>query len=98
MPRSIVLPLAFLSTGALAQVAPTPDAAIAPPASDVVVTATRMPVSIDHVASSITVLDKPAIDAAQDISVAELLLRTPGISISGNGGYGTDTTLRVRGA
>src|SRR5579859_525009 len=98
MPRSIVFPLAFLSTGALAQVAPTPDAAIAPSASGIVVTATRTPISIDRVASSITVLDKPAIDAAQDIGVTELLLRTPGVSISRNGGYGTDTTLRIRGA
>lgn len=98
MPRSIVFSLAFLSTGALAQVAPTPDSAIAPSASDIVVTANRAPVSIDRVASSITVLDKPAIDAAQDIGVTELLLRTPGVSISRNGGYGTDTTLRVRGA
>ena len=98
MPRSIVLPLAFFSAGAFAQVAPAPDSAIAPSASDIVVTATRTPVSIDRVASSITVLDKRAIDAAQDIGVTELLLRTPGVSISRNGGYGTDTTLRLRGA
>ncbi|MGH6633187.1 MAG: TonB-dependent receptor plug domain-containing protein, partial [Sphingopyxis sp.] len=48
--------------------------------------------------SSIAVLDKEAIDRAQDIGVTELLLRTPGISISRNGGYGTSTSLRIRGA
>ena len=35
---------------------------------------------------------------AQDIGVTELLLRTPGISMSRNGGYGTSTSLRIRGA
>ena len=98
MPRSIILPLAFLSSGAFAQVASTPDTVANPEGSGIVVTANRTPTPIDRVASSITVLDKKAIDSAQDIGVTELLLRTPGISISRNGGYGTDTTLRLRGA
>ena len=78
--------------------APTPDAAAAANAGDVVVTATRTPTSIDKIASSVTVLDKADIDRAQDAGVAELLLRTPGVTMSRNGGYGTATGLRIRGA
>ncbi len=88
---------------AIAQVeAPTPDAAAtgAAGSSDgtVIVTATRSAMPIDRVAASITVLDKAAIDTAGDLSVADLLLRTPGVSLSRNGGYGTSTSLRLRGA
>ena len=43
-------------------------------------------------------LDKADLDRAQDIGVTEQLLRTPGVSISRNGGYGTNTSLRIRGA
>ncbi len=64
----------------------------------IVVTATRSPLPIDRVAASVTVLDKAAIDRAQDLGVADLLLRTPGVSLSRNGGYGTNTSLRIRGA
>ncbi|MEC9017267.1 MAG: TonB-dependent receptor [Pseudomonadota bacterium] len=66
--------------------------------SGIVVTATRTPTPLDQVPASITVLDKAAIDRAQDIGATELLLRTPGISMSRNGGYGTATSLRIRGA
>lgn len=98
MAKAVLLVLTTFSTGALAQVAPTPDAAADPGASAITVTATRTPTPIDQVASSVTVLDKAAIDATQDIGISELLLRTPGISIVRNGGYGTDTTLHLRGA
>ena len=66
--------------------------------SGIVVTATRAPTPLDQVPASITVLDKATIDRAQDIGATELLLRTPGISMSRNGGYGTATSLRIRGA
>ena len=72
--------------------------AVAADGDSIIVTATRAPLTLDEVPSSIAVLDKAAIDRAQDIGVTELLLRTPGISISRNGGYGTSTSLRIRGA
>eukprot|EP01037_Dinobryon_pediforme_P022022 gene22022-23047_t len=84
-----------------AQQAPRPDAASDTPAdvsADIVVTATRVPTAIERVAASVTVLDKAAIDRSQDIGVTELLQRTPGVSVSRNGGYGTNTSLRIRGA
>jgi vitamin B12 transporter len=62
------------------------------------VTATRLPTPADQVAATVTVLDKAAIDRAQDIGMSDLLLRTPGVTMSRNGGYGTTTSLRIRGA
>ncbi len=98
----------LLSSGAyaeeLGQEAPPPDAAaLATTAADtnpdtIVVTATRLALPAGKVPVSVTVLDKIAIDRAQDIGVSELLLRTPGVSMARNGGYGTATSLRIRGA
>src|SRR3546814_4993148 len=65
--------------------------AVAADADSITVTATRAPLVLDEIPSSVAVLDKEAIDRAQDIGVTELLLRTPGISMSRNGGYGTST-------
>lgn len=104
--KSIVFLGLAVATPAAAQIATRPDAATDPRAAIVdahdgeaiIVTATRAPTPIDRVASAITVLDKAAIDRNQDLGVTELLLRTPGISIARNGGYGTNTTLRIRGA
>ncbi|OHT21915.1 TonB-dependent receptor plug domain-containing protein [Edaphosphingomonas haloaromaticamans] len=102
MLRSVLLTSFLLSAPAFAevQVAPVPDAAT-PPDYDggaIIVTATRAPIAIDRLASSVTVLDKAAIDRAQDIGVTELLWRTPGVTVSRNGGYGTVTSVRIRGA
>lgn len=72
--------------------------AVAADGDSIIVTATRAPLTLDEIPASIAVLDKAAIDRAQDIGVTELLLRTPGVSISRNGGYGTATSLRIRGA
>ena len=78
--------------------APAPDAAADAQASDILVTATRSPTPIDQVSASVTVLDKADLDRTQDIGVTEVLQRTPGVSVSRNGGYGTNTSLRIRGA
>ncbi|MET0241421.1 MAG: TonB-dependent receptor [Sphingobium sp.] len=89
----------LLSSTVYAQdVAPPPDAAADAESGAIIVTATRLATPVDQVPASVTVLDKDAIDRAQDVGVTELLLRTPGVSISRNGGYGTATSLRIRGA
>lgn len=92
--------LGFLSIllSTAAHSAEIPDAMAGDAAPAVLVTATRIPALADQVPASVTVLDKSAIDRAQDIGVTELLLRTPGVSMSRNGGYGTATSLRIRGA
>ncbi|WP_225205615.1 TonB-dependent receptor plug domain-containing protein [Novosphingobium huizhouense] len=81
--------LALIAPPALADEAP--DGAI-------VVTALRSPVAQREVSATVTVLDEAAIRAQQPIALTDLLLRTPGISLSRNGGYGTATSLRIRGA
>lgn len=94
-----LLPLLVAAAAAPApQEAPAPDAAAPTNDDAIVVTATRAPIAADRVTVSVAVLDKPAIDRAGDLSVADLLLRTPGVSLSRNGGYGTATSLRIRGA
>jgi vitamin B12 transporter len=94
---SICLAAVAASSAAFADEASTAHA-VATDGDSIIVTATRAPLTLDEVPSSIAVLDKDAIDRAQDIGVTELLLRTPGISIARNGGYGTSTSLRIRGA
>ncbi|AKM09979.1 TonB-dependent receptor plug domain-containing protein [Croceicoccus naphthovorans] len=89
----------FLTIPAIAAGLSITPAAQADTASDeIVVAALRMPVEIDRVASSVTVLDLDEIEAEQPISITDILVRTPGISMSRNGGYGAATSLRVRGA
>lgn len=91
--------LAAVAASSAASVADASTAhAVAADGETIIVTATREPLTLGEIPSSIAVLDKEAIDRAQDIGVTELLLRTPGISISRNGGYGTSTSLRIRGA
>ncbi|MGV3769948.1 MAG: TonB-dependent receptor plug domain-containing protein [Sphingobium phenoxybenzoativorans] len=96
--KSLSLLSVLLSSTAFAQETTSPDAAADAEAGSIVVTATRLATPLDQVPASITVLDKADIDRAQDMGVTEILVRTPGISISRNGGYGTLTSLRIRGA
>jgi vitamin B12 transporter len=79
-------------------VASAEEAAEALTADRIVVSALRTPVAADRVADSVTLLDEAQIVAAQPIALTDMLLRTPGISVSRNGGYGTTTSLRIRGA
>lgn len=66
--------------------------------ADVVVTANRSAQSIDRVGQSVTVLTAETIEANQTVGVADLLVRLPGVTLSRNGGVGTSTSLRIRGA
>jgi vitamin B12 transporter len=70
----------------------------AAPDSSIVVSVLRAPVEVDRVSSSVTVLDEAAIRQEQPIALTDILLRTPGISLTRNGGFGTATSLRIRGA
>lgn len=68
------------------------------PDSSIVVTALRSPVEQERVSATVTILDEAAIRQQQPVALTDLLVRTPGISITRNGGYGTATSLRIRGA
>ncbi|AEI37201.1 TonB-dependent receptor plug domain-containing protein [Zymomonas mobilis] len=63
-----------------------------------VVTASRSPEKADQVSSQVTVLDKAAIDHSQGMAISDILARTPGVSVTRNGGYGTATSVFIRGA
>jgi vitamin B12 transporter len=75
-----------------------PAAAVAQPVDELVVTASRTPEAADRVGGQLTVLDTAEIEAQQTPMVAEMLIRTPGVSMSRNGGPGGATQLRIRGA
>ncbi len=64
----------------------------------VVVTANRAPERLDQVGGQMTVVDLATIQSQQSAVVSDILLTTPGISLSRNGGVGTATQLRIRGA
>ncbi len=64
----------------------------------IIVTALRAPVDETRVSSSVTVLDRQAIETAQPIALTDVLDRTPSISLARTGSYGQVTSLRIRGA
>lgn len=98
--RAAVAALLCHAAAGLAQVAPVPDADVdaKTDADAIIVTATRTPLRLDQVGASVTVLDQAEIDASQSASVSDLLVRTPGVTFTRNGGIGTNTSLRIRGA
>ena len=65
---------------------------------DVVVTANRSAQSADRVGQSVTVLTTADIQSSQTVVVSDLLARTPGVTVSRNGGVGSVTAVRIRGA
>lgn len=94
--------LLLAATSAAAQTAPSRSAAASATdpslLEDVVVTANRSAQSTDRVGQSVTVITAGQIEANQTVAVADLLTRTPGVTLSRNGGVGASTSLRIRGA
>jgi len=65
---------------------------------DMLVTAGLQPISINDVASSITIITRQEIEQKQVKFLSELLRDVPGFSVSQAGGAGSQTQVRVRGA
>ncbi|QFU15506.1 TonB-dependent receptor plug domain-containing protein [Microvirga thermotolerans] len=65
---------------------------------DIVVTATRSPQAISRAGSAISVISGEDIAKESPKSVAEVLRRVPGVSVSETGGPGGTTSVRIRGA
>lgn len=82
---------ALLPTAALAA---QPDA---PDLSELVVTATRLPSSIDLVTGA-RVIDRAEIQARQTPFVEDLLTTIPGVAVSRQGAFGGLAAIRIRGA
>lgn len=64
----------------------------------IVVTATRQAMRANELLSDVTVIDRSAIEARGQETVADLLARQPGVQVSSSGGPGTSTSFYVRGA
>lgn len=93
-PESRFFALFLLAAHGAAAGAP---AATTPPEA-IVVTATRSPTTISRVGDSITVIDAKDARRSQKTAVSDLLTTTPGVMGDRNGGLGTSTSLRIRGA
>jgi vitamin B12 transporter len=65
---------------------------------DLLVTAALQPISINDVASSVTVITREEIEQKQVKYLSDLLRDVPGFSVSQSGGAGSQTQVRVRGA
>jgi vitamin B12 transporter len=88
------------AAGAVALVAALPALAVEADAESetIVVTATRQPMRANELLSDVTLIDRDAIEASGQASIADLLARQPGIQMSSSGGPGTSTNFYVRGA
>lgn len=73
-------------------------ASAAAPEDDIIVSVTRLEGDERKIGSALTIIDRPEIEAAQAVTIVDLLSATPGISFTRNGGVGTATSVRIRGA
>jgi vitamin B12 transporter len=66
--------------------------------ADIIVTATGVPQAPEDIGQAVTVIDRQTIEQRQTVALSDLLATTPGVTVSRNGGLGTLTTVRIRGA
>ena len=84
---------AEVNSGAQATAPDEAGAAAATAVERVVVTANRTPTEADQVGQSFTVLTLDQIRQDQETSVADIVARTPGVTLARNGGPGQPTSL-----
>jgi vitamin B12 transporter len=65
---------------------------------DIVVTATGVPQAPEDIGQAVTVIDRQTIEQRQTVALSDLLATTPGVTVTRNGGLGTLTAVRIRGA
>ncbi|SOB86542.1 vitamin B12 transporter [Sphingomonas guangdongensis] len=66
--------------------------------NDIVVTASGVEQDADTTGQAVTIIDRETIEQRQTIALADLLATTPGVTVTRNGGIGTVTSVRLRGA
>ena len=69
-----------------------------PELTNLVVTATRLPISPDRVGSSVTVIDAQELEDRQTTFVIDAIRRAPGLAVGRAGGFGNLSQVRMRGA
>ena len=64
---------------------------------EIIVTASRVPIPLRQIGTSVSVMDEIEIEARGNFSLTDVLRQMPAIGSSSNGGLGNSTTLRIRG-
>jgi vitamin B12 transporter len=82
---------------AFAQTTPTQDRLVQTDET-IVVSATRTPQAKSKVGSSVTLIDEASLRRAQTVSATDILRDVPSVTFSRNGGVGSLTSVRIRGA
>ncbi len=98
---ALVAPGLAIAQAGPGQQASAPDEAGASAATavdQVVVTANRTPAPIQRVGQSFTIITTAQIQADQETDIADIVARTPGVSLARNGGPGEAASLFLRGA
>ena len=67
-------------------------------ADDIVITATGVEQAADTTGQAVTIIDRATIEQRQAVVLSDLLATTPGVTVTRNGGIGTLTSVRIRGA
>ena len=86
---SSILALLLLPNAAIAQAAPDPE--------NVVVTASRIPLSANAVGSVVTVVDGEVLQQRQITTAFDALREVPGVAVSRSGALGSLSQIRIRG-
>ena len=101
-PKSILALLATTSALALPHLTQAADVADAIAATNevdqVVVTAGRADDKLSEVPVAMTIITAETLRQRQVVVVSDILSRTPGVSVTRNGGVGGSTQVRIRGA
>ncbi len=87
------LAAALLSVASVARTRPA-----TPPPLEVVVTANRLPTSIQRTGSAITIIPRAELERRNPGSLVDALRAVPGLDITETGGPGAATAIRLRGA
>lgn len=68
-----------------------------PPLEETIIVASRIPVAREHTGVSVSSLDRLDIEALAYPDVADLLDTQVGVTVSQNGGFGSASSVRIRG-
>ncbi|WP_186728974.1 TonB-dependent receptor plug domain-containing protein [Sphingomonas panacisoli] len=66
--------------------------------NDIIISATGVVEKPESTGHAITVIDRQTIEQRQAVAISDLLATTPGVTVTRNGGLGTLSTVRIRGA
>ena len=98
-PSSVLALLAATTALTLPHMALAADTIDAPNEVDqIVITAGRAADKLSEVPVSMTIIDAEALRSRQAVVISDLLSRTPGVTVTRNGGVGGSTQVRIRGA